>query len=141
MIVALVGACILLCVVALVVAVARDPGPGPVDVAVAYEHAWDRLDFDVLWRLSGPALRAGRDRAAFVHQHRAAEHPGLPRRQLRRVSVERIEARRDGAVVVTTRPLQRDGTRLRNEVVVARREGGWAVESYTPLPAHTSGPA
>jgi len=139
-IVALVGACILLCVVALVVAVARDPGPGPADVAVAYEHAWDRLDVDVLWRLSGPALRAGRDRATFVHQHRAAAHPGLPRRQLRRVVVEAVTADHQGVVTVTTRPEQHDGTRLRNAVTVLRTEEGWVVESYTPLPAQVPGP-
>src|SRR5437763_5918519 len=35
------------------VSVAREPGPAPADVALAYERAWDELDFDLLYDLSG----------------------------------------------------------------------------------------
>lgn len=141
MIVAVVGALILACVVAFVVAVARDPGPGPLDVAVAYEHAWDRLDFDALWRLSGPALRGGRDRRAFIDRHREASDPRIPRHQLRRVEVEALQRHGPDAVVVVTRPVHRDGTRLRNEVVVVRTHEGWVVQGFTPAPTRVSGPA
>ena len=47
MLVAIVGAVLLVLCLAVVVAVAKDTGPRPDDVAVSYEHAWDRLDFDV----------------------------------------------------------------------------------------------
>ena len=50
----------------MVVAVAKAGAPGPADTAVAYEHAWDHLDFSTLWNLSGPGLRDGRTRDQFV---------------------------------------------------------------------------
>ena len=55
------GVILFLCV-ALVVAVIRDPGPQPDDVAMAYELAWDHLDFESLWTLSGRELHDGLDR-------------------------------------------------------------------------------
>ena len=58
----------------LVVAVAKAGTPSPADTAVAYEHAWDRLDFSTLWSLSGPNLRDGRTRDQFVRDKRAAYH-------------------------------------------------------------------
>ena len=72
MIFAVVIALVLLLCFALVVAVAKDRGPGPDDVAVSYEMAWDRFYFDVLWTLSGVELRDGLDRRDFVAAKRAA---------------------------------------------------------------------
>src|SRR5215470_4579379 len=63
---------ILLLCFALVVVIAKDRGPAPVDVAVAYELAWDRLDFDVLWSLSAIELRDGLGRHDFVARKQAA---------------------------------------------------------------------
>ena len=48
------------------VAFAKEPGPAPADVAIAYENAWDRLDFDLLYDLSGSELRDGLRREQFV---------------------------------------------------------------------------
>ena len=59
-------------VLALVVAVGLEPGPSPGDVAVSYELAWDRLDFDALWALSGDELRDGRSRGDFMNDKREA---------------------------------------------------------------------
>jgi hypothetical protein len=56
----------------LVVAAGKSGAPGPADTAVAYEHAWDRLDFATLWNLSGPTLRDGRTRDQFVRDKLAA---------------------------------------------------------------------
>ncbi len=56
----------------LIVAVGKAGAPGPADTAVAYEHAWDRLDFATLWNLSGPNLRDGRTRDQFVRDKLAA---------------------------------------------------------------------
>ena len=72
MILAVVGGIILLLCVALVIAVARDPGPRPDEVAFAYELAWDRLDFDSLWTLSGTELHDGLDRKSFISAKHAA---------------------------------------------------------------------
>ena len=58
--------------VALVVLVSADPGPSPVDVALAYEQAWDHLDFEGLWSLSGDELRDGLRRPEFVAAKNAA---------------------------------------------------------------------
>lgn len=120
-------------IVALVVAVAKDPGPAPADVAVAYEGAWDRLDFDVLWTLSGAELRDGMDRRAYAAAKRAAyaarpELGGLAAA----VEVEAIGGTRDVAVVVT-RLVLRSGEHTRNEVELARRSERWVVVGYRML--------
>ena len=67
--VAIVGLC-----VALVIIVSADPGPSPVDVALAYEDAWDHLDFEGLWTLSGDELRDGLGRPEFVAAKRAGHY-------------------------------------------------------------------
>jgi hypothetical protein len=54
------------------VSIGREPGPGPADVAIAYEHAWDHLDFDLLFDLSGDELRDGMRRDRFVAAKRHA---------------------------------------------------------------------
>src|SRR6476661_305363 len=51
----------------------RSPaGPGPSDVAIAYERAWNDLDFNLLYDLSGAELRDGLRRDQFVATKRAA---------------------------------------------------------------------
>ena len=46
--------------------IGREPGPAAVDVALAYERAWDELDFNLLYDLSGPGLRDGLRRDQFI---------------------------------------------------------------------------
>ena len=48
------------------IAFGLEPGPGPADVAIAYENAWDKLDFDLLFDLSGDEMRDGMRRAEFI---------------------------------------------------------------------------
>ncbi len=43
---AIVAVTVFALVIALIVLFARDRGPAPADIAVSYELAWDRLDFD-----------------------------------------------------------------------------------------------
>ena len=57
---------ILVLLVVMWVAFAKEPGPGPADVAIAYEGAWDQLDFRLLYDLSGDELRDGLRREQFV---------------------------------------------------------------------------
>ena len=59
-------------VFSLIVLFARDGGPAPADIAVSYELAWDRLDFDTLWTLSGDELRDGLDKRAYTTAKSAA---------------------------------------------------------------------
>jgi len=65
-----------LLIAAVVVIAAIEPGPSTADVALAYEHAWDRLDFATVWALSGQELRDGLDRRAFVRAKRGAYATG-----------------------------------------------------------------
>jgi hypothetical protein len=106
-----IGAVLLLCL-ALVVAVARDRGPGPDDVAVSYELAWDRLDFDALWTLSGTELRDGLDKHEFVAAKRAAyEQQRALRGLVEHVGIEDVAVTSGSEnALVTTRVELRDGT-------------------------------
>jgi hypothetical protein len=135
MLVAIVGAVLLALCLAVVVAVAKDNGPEPYDVAVSYEHAWDRLDFDALWTLSAAELRDGLDRKHFVSAKRAAY---AERQELRglaaAVTVADSVVRRDNAIV-TTRVELRDGSVVHNAVQLVRRSSRWQVAAYAMVPA------
>ena len=125
----IIGLILALCV-ALVVLIAKDPGPRPDDAAVSYEMAWDRLDFDVLWTLSGTELRDGLDRKHFVATKRAAYASQHALRGLVvDVSIDDVVERGDIAVV-TTRVSLRDRTAVRNRLQLARRSRRWQVVAY-----------
>jgi hypothetical protein len=135
---AIIGGIVFVLVVCFVVAVARDPGPPPDDVAVAYENAWDRLDFDALWTLSGDELRDGMNRKDFVAAKRAAYAAQPPLGDLAAdVVVERFETGKQVAVAVTRVSL-RDGGVARNEVQLEQRSGRWVVVSYQLLRSDSS---
>jgi hypothetical protein len=135
MLAAVVGIVLLALCLAVVIAVALDRGPQPDDVAVSYEHAWDRLDFGALWTLSAAELRDGLDRKRFVAAKEAAY---AERRELRglaeHVTVEDSTVRRDNAVV-TTRVELRDGGVVHNSLHLVRRSSRWQVAAYAMVPA------
>lgn len=138
MLTVVIAVALLVLIAALVVAVARDPGPVPADVAVAYEEAWDRLDFDALWTLSGAELRDGMGRRAYAGAKKAAyatrpELGGLTEA----VEVEDVDAARDVAVV-RTRLVLRGGGDTRNELQLARRSERWLVVGYRMLGSETT---
>jgi hypothetical protein len=132
--VVIVGLC-----VALVVVVSADPGPPPGEVALAYEQAWDHLDFDGLWSLSGEELRDGLPRPEFVAAKRAAyeRQPGL-RGLADRVVVDAVSEGK-GFAVVHTRVELRDGGRAADALQLAKRGGRWLVVGYE-LMADGAGP-
>ncbi|MGQ0826665.1 MAG: hypothetical protein ACT4OX_16830 [Actinomycetota bacterium] len=109
------------------VAFAKELGPAPADVAIAYERAWDRLDFDVLYDLSGDELRDGLPRARFVAAKRAA-YARTPSADAAAVVIEESVATGHTAVVVT-RVSAEDGS-VRNNVLLERRAAGWMVVGY-----------
>ena len=125
------GAIALLCGF-LFIAVAKEDGPEPADVALAYEIAWDRLDFDTLFDLSGTELRDGAKRPGFVETKRAA-YAGVPRGRLAaRIAVENVVAAPDTALVVTN--VFTDEGAVRNNVLMERRAGRWYVVAYSLRP-------
>lgn len=131
--VVVIGVVVLLCL-ALVVAVALDPGPPPGEVAIAYELAWDRLDFDTLWLLSAPELRDHRNRDEFVRAKRDAY---ADRRALaglaRHVTLDDIVAGSDAATARTQVELH-DGTVVHNQVQLIKHVGRWLVCAYDLAP-------
>lgn len=138
MVTAVVGVAIFVLIIALVIAVARDPGPPPDDVAVAYERAWDHLDFDALWAMSGDELRDGMGHRPFIEAKRAAyagqaDLGGLADS----VSVERFETGHQVAVVHTLVALRKGGA-AHNEMQLEQRGGRWVVVSYRLLRSDTS---
>ncbi len=130
MITGLVVMAIVLLALALVLALATEPGPTPTDVAVAYELAWDRFDFEAVWGMSGVELRDSRSRREFVGAKRAAyraqaELGGLAEH----VAVDEMVTDSRASKVVTRLDL-RDGTSVHNELLLARRDGRWQVVGY-----------
>lgn len=124
-----VGALVLLLGVAVLVALGIER-PDPAETAAAYEEAWDRLDFDLLFRLSAPELRDGRERGEFVAAkgelyRERADLAGL----VRRVEVERLDVARRHARAVTRLRL-RDGGEFCNEMRLRRDATRWTVVSY-----------
>jgi hypothetical protein len=133
------GAVIVLCI-ALVVAIARDRGPGPGDVATSYEYAWDRLDFDALWTLSAKELRDGLDHKQFVATKRAAyEQQDMLRGLVAHVALDSVTVTASGEVaLVTTRVELHDHTTVHNLVQLARRNARWQVVAYRLEPTSST---
>ena len=110
-------------------ALAKESGPAPADVALAYETAWDRLDFDLLYDLSGDELRDGLRRDQFVAAKRAAYAKHDPGYLGADVEVEGAVATGQTALVVTR--VTTGGGSVRNNVLLERRAPGWTVVKYS----------
>src|SRR4029079_12166572 len=121
-------------------AFACEKGPAAADVAIAYEHAWDHLDFDLLFDLSGDELRDGMRRDRFVAAKRNAYESADTRARLGAdVRVETSIAGNQTALVVTEVAAQ--GSSVRNNVIVEKRASGWVVVGSSLRPdtgAYTS---
>ena len=115
----------------LFVAVAKAGGPSPADTAVAYEHAWDRLDFATLWNLSGPNLRDGRTRDQFVrdkvaaYQYEAQALAGL----VQSVHPEKVDVNGPVARVLARLDLH-SGESVVDEMLLERIGPAWHVTAY-----------
>jgi hypothetical protein len=115
----------------LLVAVARQEGPGPAETAVAYERAWDRLDFAMLWNLSSPRLRDGRSRADFVRDKQAAYRNERSLAQLvRSVRPETVDVNGPVARVLTRLELA-DGQSVVDEMLLERIGTTWLITHYS----------
>lgn len=121
------------------ISVGREPGPGPSDVAIAYERAWDELDFDLLYDLSGAELRDGLRRDQFVAAKRAAyAHGDRNTRIGARIEVETSVAGHQSALVVTK--VVADGGAVRNNVMLDHTSNGWVVVGYSLRPDTETAP-
>lgn len=136
----IVGALLLGLCAAVVFAVAKDRGPGPGDVAVSYEHAWDRLDFEALWTLSAAELRDGLDRKRFIAAKKAAYASRAELRGLAEHIVVDDDIVRGDNALVTTSVVVRDGGVVHNTVQLVRRSSRWQVAAYAMVPATGSAP-
>jgi hypothetical protein len=115
------------------IAIGLEHGPAPEDVAVAYERAWNELDFGLLYDLSGIELRDGMRREQFVAAKRAAyESAQSPRRWVADVQVESSMTGNETALVVTKVAVE--GGEVRNNLGLERRSTGWVVVSYALRP-------
>ncbi len=115
----------------LVVAVGMAGGPGPADTAVAYEYAWDRLDFATLWNLSGPNLRDGRTRDQFIRDKAAAyeqEAHGLAG-LVQSVHPEKVDINGPVARVLARLELH-SGESVVDEMLLERIGPAWHVTAY-----------
>ncbi|HYH52085.1 MAG TPA: hypothetical protein VEG38_21270 [Acidimicrobiia bacterium] len=121
----------------LMIAVAKTGGPNPADTAVAYEHAWDRLDFATLWNLSGPNLRDGRSRDQFVRDKRAAyegEGHGLSG-LVRSIEPEQVDVNGPVARVLARLHLH-TGETVVDEMLLERIGPAWHVTAYHLATGH-----
>jgi hypothetical protein len=126
----LVGIGVVVVATALVVLFAGPRDPGPADVAVAYEQAWDRLDFATLWVLSSPRLRDGRSKARFVRdKEEAYRAEGGLRNLIKTIRPERVEVNGPTARVMARLEL-RDGQEVVDEMLLEREGGEWRVTAY-----------
>jgi hypothetical protein len=131
---------VFLLMVAVWIGVAIEKGPAPADVAIAYEHAWDELDFSLLFDLSGNELRDGMRKEQFVTAKRAAHARADDTERLAaRVEVETSVVGHETALVVTR--VSTDDGSVRNNVVLERRANGWVVVGYSLRPNSSSGAA
>lgn len=119
---------------ALLVILGVEPGIAPEDVVIAYETAYDHLDFDGMWTLSSATLRDGMGRREFARNQRAffGAPPGSPARAAT-VEVESYERDGDTARARTCVHLL-DGTALHNELNLLHVGDGWRVDSYLLTP-------
>jgi hypothetical protein len=117
------------------VSIGREPGPGAADVAIAYERAWDDLDFNLLYDLSGDEMRDGMRRERFVNAKRAA-YANAEHHARSRIGADiRVETAITGhqtALVVTE--VAAHGGSVRNNVMLEKRANGWVVVGYTLRP-------
>ena len=130
MISAIVTVIVFAVVISVVVIFARDPGPLPADIAVSYELAWDRLDFDTLYSLAGDEMRDGLEKSEYIKAKTAAYAGRTDLGDLaERVDVEEVTGGLAHALV-RTRVTLHDGSAVHNHVALTKRNSSWWVTGY-----------
>lgn len=127
MIIGIVITLVVLLGIAVIVGVARDPGPDPADVAIGYARALGIGDFDAVYRLVDPELLEGRNRLQWIEQQSGRPHLAFAPDTVQASS----RAVGDGAATVTL-TIGDDRT---VPVELVRRQRAWAVTTFDGVPA------
>ncbi len=127
MIIGVVITLVVLLAIAVVVGVARDPGPDPVDVAIGYARALGSGDFDAVYRLIDPDLLQGRNRPQWVEEQAARPHLAFAPDGV----VARDRVLHDDTATATLAI----GTERVVPVELVRRHGMWGVVSFDGVAA------
>ena len=98
------------------------------EIAPTFAHAWERLDFDVLYDLSGDEMRDGLGRSEFVAAKRASLTSTATAPRATELVVEEAVSSGETALVVTR--VSTDHGTIRNNIVLEKRAGGWIVVRY-----------
>lgn len=111
---------------AVVMGVARDPGPTAIDVAIGYAVAVGNRDFDAVYRLSDEDGMRGRNRLDWIQDQRARPGPAFAPDQVRVTASRELGA--DAEVELSL------GAGLAGRVALTRRQRAWSVRSWTVGP-------
>lgn len=74
MVIGIVITLVVLLAFAVIVGVAREPGPDPADVAIGYARALGAGDFDAVYRMIDPELLEGRNRPQWIAEQSSRPH-------------------------------------------------------------------
>ncbi|MBK5287225.1 MAG: hypothetical protein JJE46_02040 [Acidimicrobiia bacterium] len=111
---------------AVVMGVARDPGPTAIDVALGYAIAVGNRDFDAAYRLSDEEVMRGRNRADWVDDQRS--EAGLE------FTAEHVRVRASREVGTGAEVELTLGSGLQGVVELVQRQRVWVVRSWTVAP-------
>ena len=115
------------------VAIGMEHGPAAADVAIAYERAWDDLDFTLLYDLSGPEMRDGMNRERFILAKKAAYDNADAHHAIgAHITVDTSVVGNQTALVVTK--IDTNDASVRNNVLLEKRSNGWVVVGYSLRP-------
>ena len=110
----------------LVIAVARDAGPTPTDVAIGYGSALAHGDFDAVYRMTDPDVLHGRNRLQWIAEQEGVARPRIEALTLAARST--VVTGETARVVLTT---DENGGTATVELVCCARI--WVVTAFTPL--------
>lgn len=109
---------------ALVIAVARDPGATPADVALGYGHALAHRDFDAMYRMTDPEVVQNRNRAQWIAERAGGTSLAIDATAL--AVVNAVVNAETARVIVGT-----DHTGGTATVELACRQRIWCVSTFT----------
>lgn len=113
--------------IGVIVAVAREPGPGPADVAIGYARAVASADFDAMYRMIDPELMQGRNRIGWIAEAEARPHAVQDPNRVHAVTVEAGEEAAHVDVALDERVVPVDLVRRNRVWVVTAFDGAGVV--------------